>query len=354
MTLLSRLLRRRPAPVRDGSTLPCRPRLECLEDRSLPSTAPGIFALGSLVGSTVDVYDAASGQRKYEFNAFEPGFDGGVRVAVGNYHGVDVIVAAAGPGGFPLVRVFRGSDGAQLSQFEVFDRSFSGGLWVAAGDLNGDGGLEVVTGSDAGFGPVVNVHDIQGDQIGPNILAFENGFTGGVRVAVGDFSGTGKDDIAAAAGPGGFPFVQIIDGRSFQREQRFEVYGHTFSDGVFVAAGKLDNSGMDRLVVSPGGGQVFDQPVLREFDAAGNLLHDYVTVDLGESLNDSSLPVDNGGVSVATATAFGESQDVILVDSATDHSVSVQTLDATFSKLAFQFSSPDLFAFDNLSSGSYC
>jgi hypothetical protein len=45
---------------------------------------PGVFAVGAGPGGLprVDVYDAASGAFKYQFQAFETGFTGGVRVAV--------------------------------------------------------------------------------------------------------------------------------------------------------------------------------------------------------------------------------------------------------------------------------
>jgi hypothetical protein len=73
----------------------------------------------------VDIFDAATGAFKLQFQAFETGFTGGVRVAVGRLNGQDVVIAAAGPGGFPLVRVFSATDGTPLGQFEAFGHGFS-------------------------------------------------------------------------------------------------------------------------------------------------------------------------------------------------------------------------------------
>jgi hypothetical protein len=297
----------------------------------------------------VDVYDASTGAFRFQFQAFETGFTGGVRVAVGNVKGQDVIAAAAGPDGF-LVRTFAvGPTGVTpLDQFEPFG-TFNGGIWVALGDLNGDGNLEVVTGADAGGFPIVNVHTLNGQQISPNVMAFEAGFTGGVRVAVGDFSGTGQDDIAVGAGAGGLPFVQFIDGRRFAKQARFEVFGTGFSGGVFVAAGAIDASGRHRLVAGAGGqdGEPFDEPVLRAFDSSGVLLRDYTPTFEGNY---------HGGIDVATVSGFGQAQDVVLVAPAGTHAPLVLVYDSTFTALpdAFRVLDPKTQLSDaNFASGAF-
>src|SRR5262249_40076899 len=143
---------------------------------------PGVFAVGAGAGNLplIDVYDVTTGAFLRQIDAFED-FSGGVRVAAAVLNAQDVIVAAAGRGGFPLVRIFRASDGAQIGQFEAFDHTFSGGVFVAVGDLDGDGVPEIVTGADAdpnGFA-LITVHNMAGQQISPNILAFDAAFKGG-------------------------------------------------------------------------------------------------------------------------------------------------------------------------------
>src|SRR5207253_3071515 len=72
-------------------------------------SGPGIVAVGSDADpngvALISVYDSRTFAPKYQFQAFDAGFHGGVRVAVATFQGQDVIVAGAGPGGFPLVRL---------------------------------------------------------------------------------------------------------------------------------------------------------------------------------------------------------------------------------------------------------
>src|SRR5262249_10770767 len=69
-----------------------------------PAT-PSIFAVGAGPGGAalVDVYDAATGLLRMQFNAFPPnlypGYAGGARVAVARLNRQDFIVAAPGPRG---------------------------------------------------------------------------------------------------------------------------------------------------------------------------------------------------------------------------------------------------------------
>ena len=97
--------------------------------------------------------------QRFQITAFDPTFTGGVRVAVGdvNGDGVEDVIAAAGPGGGPNVKVFSGVDGSLMFSFFAYDPSFTGGVFVAAGDTNNDGKADIITGAGAGGGPHVKV-----------------------------------------------------------------------------------------------------------------------------------------------------------------------------------------------------
>src|SRR5205807_1137270 len=181
-----------------------------------PAAAPG-------GGPHVKVYDAATGQLKFGFFAFDPNFTGGVRVAVGdvNGDGVDDIVCAAGPGGGPAVKVFDGATGALLQSFFAYDPGFTGGVFVAAGDVNGDGKADIIVGPGAGSGPNVRVFDgANVSNVLRDFMAYDLSFTGGVSVAVEDIDGDGHTDIVTGAGAGGGPHIRAFSGATAGLELR--------------------------------------------------------------------------------------------------------------------------------------
>ena len=81
--------------------------------------------------------DAVADARRFQAALFDAGFAGGVRVAAADVNGdgrADII-AGAGPGGAPHVRVFSGLDLSPLSSFFAFEPEFTGGVFVAAATI---------------------------------------------------------------------------------------------------------------------------------------------------------------------------------------------------------------------------
>src|SRR5262245_19806399 len=113
----------------------------------------------------------------------------------------------------------------------------------------------VITGADAGGGPHVIIrtdNDQNGtfETISDSFYAFSPAspgaplFSGGVRVATGDFDGDGNDELVTAQGPGG-TLVRIwrltAAGRVSQLLDEFQPYG-TFPIGIDRKSTRLNSS----------------------------------------------------------------------------------------------------------------
>ena len=258
-----------------------RPALHPLEDRTVPAplSSPGS--------------DSAFSSPP----PFTPTFDGGVRVAAGDVTGDGYadIVAAAGPGAGPHVRVFDGRTGQEAWSFFAYDPAFTGGVYVAVGDVTGDGQADIVTGADAGAGSHVRVFDGATRLVVGEFYAYDSGFTGGVRVAVGDVTGDGRADIVTGAGAGGGPHVRVFDGITLQPVLSFMAGDPDSHGGVSVAVGDVTGDGRADIVTGSGVGA---NPTVRVFDTRGGVREAF-------SLQ-AYDPSFAGGVWVASADVTGD------------------------------------------------
>jgi len=148
--------------------------------------------------------------------------------------GLDEIIAGAGFGGGPQVRIFN-SRGEVEGQFFAYDKNFRGGVKVAVADI--DGGVarkrqEIITAPGPGGGPHIRIFDNHANVRG-QFFAYDKNFRGGVNIAAGDIDKDGLDEIITGAGPGGTPHVRVFetDGRLISS---FLAYENDFTGGVNV------------------------------------------------------------------------------------------------------------------------
>jgi hypothetical protein len=217
------------------------------------------------------VFDGRDGVVLWEFFAYDPGFAGGVYVAVGdvNADGRVDLITGAGAGGGPHVRVFDGVThslvAGPIGEFYAYDAGFSGGVRVAAGDTNGDGKADVVTGAGPGGGPHVKSFSGADRAELVSFFAYSAGFNGGVNVTSADFRQVGHADIVTGAGAGGGPHVRFFDGITGSVYREFFAFPATtggfgsnalWTSGVRVSAqADVTNDGGPDLFVGPGAGQ---------------------------------------------------------------------------------------------------
>ena len=223
-------------------------------------------AVGADAGSApvVKVYNG-DGSIRLSIMAFDPSFTGGVHVAVGdvNGDGVPDVIAAPGPGGSPTVEVFDGINGTPLSSFPAFEDTFRGGVNLSVGDFNGDGKADIVASPDQGGGPRVEIFNGSDHSVLANFYGIDDpNFRGGDRTAVGDLNGDGNPDLLVAAGFGGGPRIAGYDGAGLGSADPpklfpdFFGFESTLRNGAYIAAGDLQHTGTDDVVLGggPGGG----------------------------------------------------------------------------------------------------
>ena len=239
--------------------------------RGIYVVSPGIALPRKFAPPNIRVFDPATGTELFNFAAYEPTYRDSIRVAVGdmNGDGFDDIITTTAKGTGRL-RIFDGRDGTQItntafgSEFAVFDGKKDKGAFVTAGDVNGDGFDDIIVGSARGGGKVRIFEPQFGKQLsGSNLAAggsvpnslitieslpFGTKFKGGVRVAVGDVNGDGKDDLIVGQGTRGAG-VKVFSGDSTTVLHDFKIGKTSYKGGVSVAAGDLDGDGKADLII---------------------------------------------------------------------------------------------------------
>jgi hypothetical protein len=239
-------------------------------DLNCDGTSEIITAAGPGGGPNVRVFKAdgtpftaTGGTAPTNFFAYQESLTSGVSVAAGdiNGDGCDEIITAPGPGVEPKVNIFNDNGTFSGISFDAFDTNFSGGVWVAVGDIDGDGKAEIITGAGPGGNPLVRVwkYDAPSNSmvpVGQPFMAYAPTFSGGVRVATADLNNDGKAEIITGAGPGGGPHVRSFNGDGTPAAVSMFPYPSNFTGGVFVGGGgdKARHSGGIQATFDTGAG----------------------------------------------------------------------------------------------------
>lgn len=203
------------------------------------------------------------------FFAYDKGFRGGVEVDVGDIDGdgIDEIVAGAGPGGGPHVKIFD-LDGRTKHSFMAYDTNSRFGVRASVGDVNGDGLIEIITAPLIGHKAPVKVFDLSGNELS-RFFAYGNNHSNGHDLAVGDVNGDGADEIITSPGKGSGPHVRVFNSTGTVLGSFF-VYNEENRGGVRVSVDDVfEGTASEEIVTVP---QTYGGPHVKVVDQSGRWL----------------------------------------------------------------------------------
>jgi hypothetical protein len=197
----------------------------------------------------VKIFNAA-GELVSSFFPYTEKYNKGVNIAIGDLdkNGTVEIVTGTEKGGGPQIRIFNSNGQLINPGFFAYGTNFRGGVNVAVGDLEGDGYLEIIAGAGFGGGPHVRVFAPDGRCINPGFFAYDPKFRGGVNVAVADVDADGKDEIITGAGYGAGPEVKIFDKDGKKDGPSFFAFDKGARAGVRVSAADMDGDGQAEII----------------------------------------------------------------------------------------------------------
>jgi hypothetical protein len=223
---------------------------------------------GGTMPGTVQVY---SGSTRNLIASYTPlgSFGGGLDVAVGDVNGdghADLVVGVQANGS-PVVTVINGVTGRVMDQFLAYASGYQGGVRVSVGDVNADGHADVVVapgmGSDGRAVKVFSGMSVMTGTGTPQLLASLNPFsaqyTGAVSVAVGALSSNGYADIVVSPQNSGNQ-IKVYSGEAVSAGSTQAMFAQSAwaaqdNSGVKVAlVPDTTGNGLDDLIVTDGSG----------------------------------------------------------------------------------------------------
>jgi hypothetical protein len=139
---------------------------------------------------------------------------------------------------------------------QPFAPEFTGGARVAVGDFNADGTQDVAVGSGPGIASVIRIYNgLDGNRLF-EINPFESSFVGGVFVAAGDINGDGKADLVVTPDQGGSSRTIVYNAGNPEKviANFFGIDDTRFRGGARAAVGDLNNDGKADVIIAAGFG----------------------------------------------------------------------------------------------------
>jgi hypothetical protein len=217
----------------------------------------------------------------------------------------------------------------ERASYNAFSPNFVGGVRVALGDVTGDGSDDIVVGAGPGGAPQVKVFDGGCTTALQSFFAFSPSFTGGIYVATGDVNGDGNADIITGTGAGTTAHVRVFDSTTQAEIRSFFPFG-SFTGGVRVASADVSGDGLADIITGAGPGGA---PQVKVFDGVSSgLLHDFLAYP----------PAFGGGVFVAGGDINNDGRADVITGAGTGGGPHVKVFSGANAELLQSF-----FAFDS-------
>lgn len=167
-------------------------------------------------------------------NSYRTGAD----VALGDITGDNKaeIIVANGPGESADIKYYSPDGKLQPKTIEAYPRAFKGGSHIDVADIDHDGVGEILAGAGPGGGPQIRVFEADGNPKAIQFFPFHPDFRGGIDVAPIDFDGDGKDEILTSQFSRGQAWVKVYRyNNEHTIHAEFIAYRRSFEGGANVA-----------------------------------------------------------------------------------------------------------------------
>jgi hypothetical protein len=171
----------------------------------------------------------------------------------------------AGSKSQPIVNVYNASTAELLSSLMPYGATFKGGVRVATGDLTGDGLDEIIVSPASKMQAQIKVYSIDGEEL-TNLGFMASGpkEKKGAVVTVADVDGDGWNDIVTSATTGR-SYVKVFKNDYANHPEQafsstpmaqFEAFTKKYKSGVSLSAGDVNDDGADDIIVGSNKGGV--------------------------------------------------------------------------------------------------
>jgi hypothetical protein len=150
--------------------------------------------------------------------------------------------------------------GEEIKQLRIFDTNaimireinlpfVSDDIDISSIDLGGDGVEEILVSGGFLEKPLVQIY--RGDlSLVNEFYAYDENFSGGVKVFAIDLDNNGKQEIVTVPGLGGGPHLRVFDGYGKEKKTKF-VFGGKYFGGLSLAVGDMDGNGTQEFLIAP-------------------------------------------------------------------------------------------------------